>query len=238
MIFIEWFVYFMIYSFIGYIAEVIFVSILNKKIVNRGFLCGPVCPIYGYGAISMILLLKRYTHDYVALFVFGSLIASVLEYIISYALEKIFHNRWWDYSDSKFNLNGRICLTNTVLFGLGSVALLEFIHPLISKYVLRLNKTVLLIVFISLAILLIADTIYSCIVAYNLRSRLIIVEELKNEKISKIPNLFQAKIKKRVGNLKLYPQRLVKAFPYISKRYKDEFDFMGKIRTKKNKSKK
>ena len=235
--FSKWFIYFIVYSVIGYIAEVIFVSILQKKIVNRGFLCGPICPIYGLGAVAMIIFLRRYVHDYIALFVFGALIASTLEYFVGFVLEKIFHNKWWDYSENKFNLNGRICLTNTVLFGLGSVALLEFIHPFVSKYILRFSPKVLTIIFIVLATLLVLDTIYSCIIAYNLRSRLIIVEELKQEKIGKIPNILQTRIKKRVGNLKLYPGRLVKAFPYIASKYKKEFAIMVKLRSKKNKSK-
>ena len=238
MTFIEWFIYFIIYSIVGYVAEVIFVSIQSKKIVNRGFLCGPILPIYGLGAIAMILLLRRYTHDYIALFVFGALIASILEYFIGFALEKIFHNKWWDYSDCKYNLNGRICLSNTILFGLGSVALLEIMHPFFSKYVLRLGSKSLIIIFIVLSALLVLDTIYSCIVAYNLRSRLIIVEELKKEKISKLPNILQARISKRVKGLKLYPGRLVKAFPYIAHKYKKEFAIMGKLRKNKNKSKK
>ena len=238
MTFIEWFIYFVIYSFIGYIAEVLFVSFSQKKLVNRGFLCGPICPIYGLGAISMIIFLKRYVHDYTALFVFGALIASTLEYFISYALEKIFHNKWWDYSDKKINVNGRVCLSNTVLFGLGSVALLEFIHPFVSKYLLRVSKDYLIIIFIILLVVLILDTIYSCVIAYNLRSRIIIVEELKNNKISKIPKILQTSIKSRVKNLKVYPTRLVKAFPNIAVKYKTEFDIMGKLRKKKNKSKK
>ena len=238
MTFIECFIYFVIYSFIGYLAEVIYVSFEQKKLVNRGFLCGPICPIYGLGALLMIVLLKRYIHDYLALFVFGALIATTLEYYISYILEKIFHNKWWDYNNKSFNINGRVCLTNSILFGIASVSLSEFIHPFVSRYLLRLSSQTLLILFIFLAILLLLDTIYSCIIAYNLRSRLIIVEELKNDKISKIPKILQTNIKKRVKNLKLYPERLVKAFPHIASKYKKEFDIMGRLKQKKNESKK
>ncbi|MBQ4583821.1 MAG: putative ABC transporter permease [Bacilli bacterium] len=233
MVLIEWFIYFIIYSFIGYIVEVMFMSILNKKIINRGFLCGPICPIYGMGAVGMLLFLKRYRHDYVALFIFGALIASVLEYVVSYTLEKVFHNKWWDYSNNKFNINGRVCLLNAFLFGLCSVGLIEFIHPFISKFVLIIPKNLLVIIFIILIVVLIADTIFSCIVAYNLRSRLIIVEELKNEKLSMLPNLFEDKLKQKVDNLKMYPNRLLKAFPDVLTNYKDEFDIMKKHKSKK-----
>ena len=237
MTFIELFIYFILYSFVGYIAEVIFVSFYFKKVVNRGFLCGPICPIYGLGAIGMIFFLRRYTHDIFALFVFGALIASILEYFIGFALEKLFHNKWWDYSENKFNLNGRICLLNTILFGIGSVLLLEFIHPFVSKYVLRLTNTTLIVLFIISATLLILDTIYSSIIAYNYRSRLIIVEELKKEKINKLPKMLRANIRKRVRNLKLFPKRLIMAFPKLSEKYQDEFEYMEDIkqRNKKNK---
>ena len=235
---VEWFIYFIIYSFIGYVSEVIFVSFLNKKVVNRGFLCGPLCPIYGLGAFAMVTLLRRYVHDIPALFIFGALIASTLEYLISFALEKIFHNRWWDYSEDKFNLNGRICLLNTVLFGIGSVLLLEFIHPTISRYVLRLEQTTLITIFIICLALLLLDTIYSCIIAYNYKSRLIIVEELKKEKINKLPQIFKANLNKRVKGLKLYPKRLTKAFPNLVKKYNEEFSLMEKDKKRKSKSKK
>lgn len=237
---IKIFIYFMIYSFIGYVVEVIFMSILNKKVVNRGFLCGPICPIYGAGAIGMILLLKKYTHDYAALFVFGALIASVLEYVVSYVLEKVFHNKWWDYSQNRFNINGRVCLLNAFLFGLCSVGLVKFIHPIVSKLVLNIPNLWLIIIFIILFVLLIADTIFSCIIAYNLRSRLIIVEELKNEKLSMLPNLFEDKLKQKVDKLKMFPNRLLKAFPDVLSDYKDEFAIMKswKHSNKKNKNEK
>ena len=225
----EMFIYFIIYSFVGYIAEVLMVSFEKKKLVNRGFLCGPMIPIYGYGALLMLLFLRKYQHDIVALFVFGALIASALEYLISYALEKIFHNKWWDYSKDKFNLNGRVCLSNTILFGLASVGLLKFIHPFVSKYLLMLSNKAIIIIAIVLAVLYLADTIYSCIVAYNLRHRLIIVEELKNEKLSSIPAILESKLKRRVANLKMYPSRLMKAFPYLANRYRKEFSLMRKL---------
>lgn len=233
----KWFIYFIIYSFVGYIAEVVMVSFEHKKLVNRGFLCGPICPIYGCGALLMIMFLRRYVHDYLALFIIGALIASILEYLISFLLEKIFHNKWWDYSKEKFNLNGRVCLSNTIWFGLGSVGLLEFIHPFASKYLLRLSPNWIVIIAIVLAVLLLADTIYSCVVAYNLRNRIIIVEELKNEKLSSIPSILERKLKKRVANLKMYPSRLMKAFPYLASRYKREFSLMKRLKQKSRKKK-
>ena len=129
-----------------------------------------------------------------------------------------------------------MCLLNAFLFGLCSVGLVEIIHPFVSKFVLRIPKVWLIVIFIILLILLLADTIFSCIIAYNLRHRLIIVEELKNEKLSMLPNLFEDKLKQKVDKLKIYPNRLLKAFPDVLANYKDEFDIMKNW--KKNKSSK
>ena len=112
------FVVFVIYSILGYVCEMIFCAIVDKKVVNRGFLCGPILPIYGVGAVFMLLALSRYKSDPLVVFVFGAIICSALEYFTSFVLEKIFHNMWWDYYDYKFNINGRICLLNSILFGM------------------------------------------------------------------------------------------------------------------------
>ena len=90
------FIQFIIYSVIGYISEVIYCSFLQKKLVNRGFLFGPLCPIYGFGAVLTIYTLKEYLDDPIIVFVMGMLITSILEYFTSYIFEKIFNNKWWD----------------------------------------------------------------------------------------------------------------------------------------------
>ena len=96
---------FFIYSNAGWLMEVIGKLIEKKKFINRGFLIGPYCPIYGHGAILITILLEKYTNDPIALFIMGVVICSILEYLTSYFMEKIFHARWWDYSRYKFNIN-------------------------------------------------------------------------------------------------------------------------------------
>ena len=112
----EIFLYFIIASFLGYTMEVVKCSINTKKLVNRGFLFGPICPIYGVGFVLITWLLSKYQNDIIILFLMGALITSAVEYYTSYVLELIFHNRWWDYSYRKDNINGRICLKNSILF--------------------------------------------------------------------------------------------------------------------------
>lgn len=100
---------FFIYSLIGWLMEVLLTLYNEHKFVNRGFLLGPCCPIYGFGCIILYLLLKPYTNNVIVLFILTLFTCSVIEYITSYFMEKIFHLRWWDYSNLKYNLNGRIC---------------------------------------------------------------------------------------------------------------------------------
>ncbi|MCZ4428067.1 putative ABC transporter permease, partial [Bifidobacterium breve] len=100
------FLWFVLYSFIGWIYESILVSVMERRLVNRGFLNGPLCPIYGAGAALAIALLHN-MHNPIMIFLISAIGASVLEYVTSWAMEKMFHARWWDYSDYRFNLQGR-----------------------------------------------------------------------------------------------------------------------------------
>ncbi len=231
------FLTFIIYSFLGYICEVIYCSCNQKKIVNRGFLCGPICPIYGFGGVFINLVLLRFQSDPVIVFLLGVVLTSALEYITSFLLEKIFHNKWWDYSHERFNINGRVCLLNSLLFGLGTLFVVYITHPIIDRFLNRFSRFIFLILAIIIFIIFVTDCIYSFIIAYNLRNRIIVCEELKREKLSKIPGMLEQLLKKRVGRYKTYPKRLLEAFPNLKKENGKELELMKKIR-EKNKTKK
>ena len=124
---------FALYSLLGWACESTYCSIPAKRFINRGFLNGPFCPVYGVGALLVIFLLRPFTQNLLVLFVFGVLVTSVLEYITGFLLEKLFHTTWWDYSKRKFNIKGRVCLRNSLLFGILSVLLLHFINPFVEK---------------------------------------------------------------------------------------------------------
>lgn len=239
-IFLNIFIKFIIYSFIGYVAECIFVSLENKKPTNRGFLCGPVCPIYGVGGLLMAFFLKNYKGDYIALFVLGAILATVIEYITGWALEKLFHNKWWDYSKNKFNINGRVCLLNTVLFGIGAIAVVMFGEPVLYKLLAPLSNFWIILLGIVLLILFVLDMIYSWIVAFNLRNNIIIVEDLKNKKLSDLPEMLEETLKSKINRIKKIPKRVSKAFPKFIGNYKVEFDIINnlKMSSKKKKTKK
>lgn len=231
------FLIFFICSFIGYFMEVIWCYIGSKKIVNRGFLCGPVIPIYGFGAVLILFCLFRYYDDPVVVFVFGMIITSALEYFTSFILEKIFHNRWWDYSTKKYNINGRICLKNSFLFGVLALVIIYLVTPLLSLLFSLFSFKVWQTIAIVLFIIFVLDFIYSIIIAYNLRNRIIIVEELKNEKIALIPVILEKRLKEAISGFKAFPSRLLKAFPNLENANHNFYDLMRKYREEQKEKK-
>lgn len=235
---IKFFLYFILLSFGGYIVEVLYCSLANKKIINRGFFFGPICPIYGVGALCITLTLSKYQSDPFIIFIMGLLLTSIIEYYTSYILEKIFHNKWWDYSYRWDNINGRICLKNSILFGIGSLFIIYLINPYVNKLFAYFSDKFIIIFGIIIFIVFMIDWIASLVIAYNLRNRIIIAEELKSEKLKMIPILIEKKYKKQIENLKFASNRLLKVFPDISKNMEKELDYIKKVNTKNKKSKK
>ncbi len=141
--------------------EVIVTFINEKKFVNRGFLIGPYCPIYGYGVLSILFLIGTNTKDILAVFLKSILICSILEYLTSYLMEKIFKARWWDYSQKKFNINGRICLETMIPFGILGTFCFYILNPLLLKIIYLINSKIRFVIFIILLIGYITDNIIS-----------------------------------------------------------------------------
>lgn len=133
--FVYAYAYFVIYAFLGWVCEDLYCGIPKKKFINRGFLYGPYCPIYGVGALLVLyplLFVKQYP---VLVFILGVIITSTLEYITSWVMEVLFKTRWWDYSEHFLNINGRVCLLNSTLFGIMSIVVVYIIHPTIEDFV-------------------------------------------------------------------------------------------------------
>lgn len=168
---------------------------------------GPYCPIYGYSSIIMIFYLERYKDNIITVFLLAVIVCSFTEYIVSYIMEKLFAARWWDYSNRKFNINGRICLTNAFFFGILGVILVYIINPIISKSLLLINNKILHILAISLLIIFIIDFITSLGITYKLKNS---IKKLKKDNTEEIAS----KIKKIVEN-KVLNRRILKAFPYF-----------------------
>lgn len=205
-IFLLSFMLFIIYAFLGWLMEVIGQLVIKHRFVNRGFLIGPICPIYGWGCLILTYMLDRYKSNLVVLFVMAIVICSILEYLTSYFMEKIFKTRWWDYSDKRFNLNGRICLETMVPFGFLGCLVVCVINPFIVRMLSSVNETIMLVIVIVLLITFIVDNILSFKIIFNFRSTITNAEADATEEITrKVREVFVKR-----GMLK---KRLVNAFP-------------------------
>ncbi len=177
--------YFTIYSFLGWVCESTYCSIGQKKLVNRGFLNGPFCPIYGFGALLVISILSPFVNNIPVLFIASIIVTSTLEYITSYVLEKIFHMSWWDYSTYKYNINGRVCLQNSLMFGLLSLFVMLVIHPAIDNFVASINTKVAFALSVLFATYFIVDTIITAGTILHLNERLEKLHELHEDLLEK-----------------------------------------------------
>ena len=134
----QWVLFFFIYSFIGWVWECCFVSVRKRRWVNRGFMYGPMLPIYGFGALAVLISTIRVRDSIPLIFLFGMVGATLLEYVTGAVMERLFNVKYWDYSNQKFNLNGYICLTSSLGWGLFSVLLVKFVHVPIEGAVLKI----------------------------------------------------------------------------------------------------
>ncbi len=164
--------FFLAYSMIGWLAEVVFFLITERRLINRGFLYGPLCPIYGFASLILLFLPAEIKGSVPALFFTTLLIATVLEYLTGAILEKIFNTRWWDYSKNRFNLKGRICLFNSLLFGIMGVLVITFVHPLVSRLIEMIPDEMAQVGSSLLTALLIADIVASLHSALKLSEKL------------------------------------------------------------------
>ncbi|MCQ2519492.1 MAG: hypothetical protein MJ107_03065 [Lachnospiraceae bacterium] len=173
--------FFIVYCFIGWIIESTWVSAHQKKFVNRGFMRGPVIPIYGSGAMMLLLASSPFLKYPWAVFIAGMIGCSVLEYFTGAAMEAIFKVRYWDYSDKKFNLNGHICLFTSVCWGILSLAENYFIHKPIAALSVLIPEKVLSAITILLSVVFIVDLTLAFKAAFDLRALIIRMEKAKEE---------------------------------------------------------
>lgn len=199
------FIVFIIFSFIGWICEMITEYISHHDIINRGFLIGPYCPVYGVGSVLMMLLISS-NNDLISVFLKAVAICSILEYLTSLIMELMFKTRWWDYTEYKFNINGRICLETMVLFGIGGVIVVKYVGPYLLSILNILSIGTLTFISLALAIIFFSDVI----VSYN------IISSFKNipKGIRKDSTEEVTKMVRKVLKSKSYLyQRLVNSFP-------------------------
>lgn len=213
---------FFIYACSGWIMESLSISIQNKKIVNRGFLAGPICPIYGHGVVLISILLRKYQDDIIITFFMSMIICGVLEYFTSYFMEKIFNARWWDYSDKKFNINGRVCLENLILFGIASCLIVYITNPFIIEKINLLSDKIQTVIIAILLVIHLADNIVSYRIIINLKQ---VSNEVKDNTIE-----ISEKVRNIIYNKSIFHRRLVNAFPLIKEKVQfKKWDIKRKI---------
>ena len=201
------FLLFVIYSFAGWCMEMVFCYFSTKKWVNRGFLIGPICPIYGLGCLLIILLLNKYLDDPLVLFVMAMLVCSLLEYFTSYIMEKMFKARWWDYSDKKYNINGRICLDNIFAFGILGLVIMYIVNPFIVSLISKLNSTFLSILSVTILVVLLVDMGVSLKVISGFKNVAKSIHKDSTEEITK-------KVREILNKRGILYKRLVSAFDF------------------------
>lgn len=233
--FYTYFLLYFIYSIIGWFLEVGLAFYEHKKFVNRGFLIGPYCPIYGVGCLLLTILLSKYINEPGVIFAFSIFICATLEYLTSYLMEKIFKLRWWDYSNMKFNINGRICLETLIPFGIIGVLVVKYISPFLINTVNSINFNVLVIINIIILSILITDILISFNVVFNLKN---VTRNLNKDSTGEIKKAIYKFIH---NNIFMY-NRIVKAFPnmkkIINEQKKRNKDIISKIKKKKTSSSK
>ena len=170
--------YFLIYSCIGWCLEVIYAAATTGQLVNRGFLNGPVCPIYGFGMIIVLFALTPLQHSILLLYIGGVILPSALELVGGWALYKIYHTRWWDYSDFPFNIGGYICLEFCLLWGVGTLVVMRIVHPVVADLVDLIPPFVGVILMCFLYAVYAADVVATAIAASALADTLDTMEQL------------------------------------------------------------
>ena len=179
--------YLILYSFAGWILESVCKTVEQRKFVNSGFLNGPFCPIYGFGAIIMLLCLNFLKEKPILLFIAAFFILSIWEYLVGLFLEKVFKTKYWDYSHLKFNIQGRVCLKNSLFWGVLGVAFICCIHPFIDRYIKIIPINILLYIDIIIGIAILVDLVFSIIAITNF--------EIMVKKINELGDSIKEKVK-------------------------------------------
>lgn len=205
-------IYFIIYSFFGWTLESIRKTYVQRKPVNSGFLYGPLCPIYGIGALIMLAFLEKFRSNIIVLFIIGVVVLSIWEYLVGILLETIFHTKYWDYSENKFNIQGRVCLKNSIYWGILGVIFIQYIHPFISVQIDKIPQTILIISSITITICIVIDLIITTIKITNIQTKLETLREITEKLKEQFEEITKAEINKSINKEAI--QKLIEELKY------------------------
>lgn len=200
--------FFFIYSFIGWGAEVCTAAFNRKKFINRGFVNGPICPIYGIGAAAFTVFLPELRGNLFFLFLGGAILASFIEFTAGTLLEKIFHKKWWDYSGNRFNFEGYICLRYSLLWGLFAILLIYFGNPFLASLLSLLPELPGMILLWGMGFLLIVDALGTTLAILGMQKKMEQISQLTDE-MEKVSKLLENAITRKITG------RMEKAFPAL-----------------------
>lgn len=217
---------FFIYSFLGWVTEVFLKYQQYHRFINRGFLIGPYCPIYGAGAVLITVgrgMLSSFERSWAMSFLIAFVLCGLLEYATSYILEKYFHARWWDYSQKPMNLHGRVWIGNLILFGLGGVAIAEILNPRFLALASRFDPFFFTAALTAVSVLFLADVLMSYFIMNLLKRG---VEESRSDKSEEIA----AEVRYLLENRSVFHKRIVDAYPELTFRTKEVKARLERIR--------
>lgn len=193
--------YFIFYAFLGWCIEVVYAAIKTGQFINRGFLNGPVCPIYGFGVVILLELITPIKNNLVLIFIVSVIVTSCIEFITGFILEKLFNHRWWDYSSRKYNIKGYICIKFSLIWGLASVFVVKIIHAIISDAIKLIPIFLGDMILILIITLLIIDFVAAIETVLKFNVRLKRIDEI-SARIKESSNVLAEEISKNTIELK------------------------------------
>ncbi len=213
----------LVYSFLGWCCEVAFAAVRRGIFVNRGFLNGPVCPIYGFGVLIVLLVLEP-VKDNLALLFFGSMVlTSALEFFIGFIMEQFFHDKWWDYSENPFNIKGYICLEFSLVWGAACVLVVDVIHPMIFKLICAIPEKLSLWLMVFFTAVLISDAVITLWNMLKLPKRLRAIDELEKA-MTAVSDAIGEKVYEGVEHSKERSEAFNEKHPELAERRKEAFE--------------
>lgn len=191
-------IYFFFYSALGWLVESIYCSLAAGKIINRGFLTGPICPIYGTGAVVMTLVLAPLKEYPILVFIVGLIVCDIVEFATSYIMEKLFHARWWDYSNKWLNIQGRICFRHSMYWGIASVLFIYFVHPNIGEKIFSDMPTKYIYIILAVILVIFAFDLANAVhKAMDIKAMMDKLKKLKDNITAKYEESSENAVKRR-----------------------------------------
>lgn len=182
--------YFITYAFIGWLLEVLYAYKNNHKFINRGFLHGPICPIYGFGATLIVLILNGAKNNIFLLFIYGTILTTLLEYITAVILENAFKTKWWDYSDNSFNFQGRVCPLFSLIWGIASVIVIKIVQPIVALLISKIPFNIGIFIYYIIIISVFVDLFFTISSLINIKNLMKKIKQYTSLIENKIDNIF------------------------------------------------